>query len=189
MTRADDSPGGPMTLNRALLVSAAVGLLGLAGLTGTAAASGRHRTHRRHGARASTQTVLTSYKGPWGLQLVVTQKGQKLALFDFSKDGPGKSACYGKCQKVWYPLLDHGKIVIRGNGIRRKQLKTFKRKDGSLQIEYYGQPLYRCHADTKTGQKNGANSYQFGGSWGLMGIQGSPLQAGQYGGGKPPPGC
>lgn len=175
--------------SRALLAAAAVGLLALAGLTAAAAASGSHTKHRRHGTRASAQTVLTTYKGRWGLQLVVSQKGQKLALFDFSKDRPGKSACYGKCQKVWYPLLKHGKIVIQGKGIRKKQLKTFKRKDGSFQIEYYGQPLYRCRKDTKTGQMRGANSFQFGGSWGLIGDQGSPLQGGGYGGGKPPPGC
>jgi predicted lipoprotein with Yx(FWY)xxD motif len=79
--------------------------------------------------------------------------------------------------------------VIQSKAIRKKHLKSFKRKDGSLQIEYYGQPLYRCRKDAKTGQMNGANSYQFGGSWGLMGSQGSPLQGGSYGGGKPPPGC
>ena len=189
MSRGDDSRRRPARFRRTLLVAATGSLLGLAVLATTAVATGAHRGHRRHRTRATPKTVLTAYKGGWGIQLVVVQKGQKLALFNFSSDSPGKSACYGKCRKVWYPLIDHGQIVVKSSRIKRKQLKTFKRRDGSLQIEYYGQPLYRCHENTKTGQRDGANTYQFGGSWGLIGIQGSTLQPGNYGGGKPPPPC
>lgn len=189
MARGDDRRRGVRIVGSILLVGAGLGLLGLALLATAASATGAHRARRMHPSRTTVETRLTTYSGNWGPQLVVVQKGQKLALFDFSQDSPGKSACYGRCQKVWYPLLAHGKIVVKGSGINKRQLKTFRRKNGSRQIEYYGEPLYRCHKNTKAGQKYGANAYQFGGSWGLMGAQGSALQSGHYGGGKPVPGC
>lgn len=148
-----------------------IGATAVVGLTSAGAATHHH---------AVTKTTLAEYNGKWGHELVVEMKGQKLALYNFSKDN-GKSSCYGSCQKAWYPLLVHGKIVAaKGSGIKTKQLKTTKRTNGSLQVTYYGQPLYRYHKDTKTGQRGGANKYQFGGSWGLMGVNGSPLTSGVY---------
>jgi predicted lipoprotein with Yx(FWY)xxD motif len=171
-------------------VAVAFGVLGLAGLASTAAATRAHGVHRIHRTRGTTKTLLTSYGGKWGRQLVVEMKGQKLSLFSFSRDSAGKSACYGKCSKTWYPLIDHGHLVVaKGSHINTRKVKTFRRKNGSRQVEYYGQPLYRCHKDTKTGELSGADSYQFKGSWGLMGAQGSPLTRPGYGGGKPIPGC
>lgn len=185
MTRGDDSRRRPRIFSRALLVAASVGLLSLAALSTTATA----RATRVHDSRTTTNTVLTSYKGKRGSQLVVVQNGQKLSLYSFSKDSPNHSACNGTCAKTWYPLIKHGTLSVQGSGINKKQLKTFKRSDGSTQIEYYGQPLYRCRKNLKTGQIYGADSYQFGGSWGVMGAQGSPLPPSGYGGGKKVPGC
>ena len=188
MTRDDESPRRTRIFSRALLAAAGVSLLAAAVLAGTATAS---RAHRTRSTGKTSETHLTSYAGKWGREIVVETKGQKLSLFTFSRDKAGKSACYGKCAKVWYPLLDHGHIVVaKGSHIDTKKLKTFKRKDGSLQIEYWGRPLYRCHKDEKTGQLDGADSYQFNGSWGLMGTVGSPLtEPGYGGGGKKIPGC
>lgn len=172
-------------LARALLKAAAVGLLGLAG---TATAVTAIRARRPHRTRSTAKTVVTAYKGRWGSQLAVELKGQKLSLFEFTKDAPGKSACYGRCAKKWYPLIDRGKIVVRGRGVSRKHLATFRRRDGSLQIEYWGQPLYRCYKNKKTGQDDGMNEWEFGGSWGLVGAAGSPVPPDAYGP-PPPPNC
>jgi len=195
VTTGDDSRRRPRIFSRALLAAASVGLLGLAVVTTAATATGTHsarRGHRVDRSRASTQTVLSSYKSKpaHGTVLTVVQKGQKLSLFAFQSDSANHSACNGSCAKTWYPLIKHGTITI-GSGINKKQIKTFKRSDGSIQIEYYGQPLYRCRKNTKTGMIDGANSYQFGGSWGLMSAGGSTLTLGgsKYGGGKTPPGC
>lgn len=201
MTTGDDSRRRPRIFSRTLLAAASVGLLGLAVVTTAATATSTHaarRGHRVHRSRASTQTVLSSFKSKQahGTVLALVQKGQKLALFSFSNDTigtsktPPKSACNGTCAKTWYPLIKHGTISI-GSGINKKAIKTFKRSDGSIQVAYYGQPLYRCRKNTKTGMIDGANQYQFGGSWGLMSSGGSNLTLGgpQYGGGKTPPGC
>ena len=161
------------------VVAAIVGTMALTGLTSAAAAPP---------TRGATKTELTFYNGRWGRQLVVEIEGQKLSLYSFSKDD-GKSACYGRCQKVWYPLHSHGEIVVINDSchvssecrIDTKQLATVKRKDGSLQITYWGRPLYRYHSDTKTGEHAnvlkcpGYGTHQFGGHWGLVGVSGSDL--------------
>lgn len=188
MAGADNRRSGPAVFGQMLVVAGTVGLLGLAVLATNAAAIHSHPAHGSPQAHTAGEVVLASYKGRWGRQLVVEMNGQKLSLFVFSKDSPGKSTCYGKCSKIWYPLLDHGRIVTEGRGVRRQALKTFKRRDGSLQIEDYGQPLYRCYRNTKTGQDDGTNEYAFGGSWGLEGAAGGPVPPDAYGG-KPPPNC
>lgn len=183
MTRGDDSPRNTRIVTRGLVIGALVAALALSGIATVAIAASRPHT--------TTQTVLTSYSGKRGQQLVVEMNGQKLALYNHQgPDSPGKSTCNGACAKTWYPLIDHGKIVFtKGSGINTKQIKTFHRTDGSVQIEYYGQPLYRCRKNTKTGQIYGADSYTFGGSWGVMGTTGSPLPPAGYGGGKKVPNC
>lgn len=176
MTRADDSHRVVRTLSRVILALCFVGVLAVPAIA-TATSGQRTRRHRVNRTRTSTETVLTGYSGRFGLQLTVEQKGQKLALFLFGNDSPSHSACYRACAKTWYPLIDHGKIVVKtGSHINKRQLKTFKRKDGSEQIEYYGQPLYRCHKNTKTGQLYGAGDYEFGNAWEIMGAGGGALQ-------------
>ena len=175
MTREADSQRVARIVSRRLVIGGLVGALALAGMAATVALARSH---------SSSQTVLTSYKGRFGYEMVVEMKGQKLSLFAFGSDSPGKSTCYSQkqnggklpCDKVWYPLIDHGKIVAtNGSHINTKQLKTFKRTDGSLQLKYYGQPLYRCHRNTKTGQIYGEGDYEFGAGWLLMGTGGSAL--------------
>ncbi len=106
------------------------------------------------------QTVLGSYKGHEGWQLVVKMNGQKLSLYISLKD-KGTSTCYGRCAKRWPPLIDHGQIVVANGSchgpcyIHQDKLGTARRKGGSLQVTYHGQPLYRYRKDTKTGQVQG----------------------------------
>jgi predicted lipoprotein with Yx(FWY)xxD motif len=172
-------------VNRASAVSAlAVGFIGACAVipadSATAAIS----------ARARTRTVLTSYSGSWGRQVVVKMKGQRLSLYVFSRDH-GKSTCYGRCQKVWYPLHADGRIVVAvGSHISADEVGTVRRKNGSLQVTYYGQPLYRYYKDARTGQLHGrpgtAYTYggpsgvwiQFGGFWNPIGTIGKPLACG-----------
>lgn len=188
MTREADSQRVTRIVSRGLVIGGLVGALALAGMAATVAVA------RSHGS----QTVLTAYHGKRGYQLVVEQNGQSLTLYsdsaDASKPDPGKSKCYGSCEKVWYPLIEHGKVSVKQvsspqGKINASQLKTVKRTDGSIQVTYYGQPLYRCHKNTKTGQIYGADAYQFGGSWGVQGTDGSPLPPSGYGGGKKIPPC
>jgi predicted lipoprotein with Yx(FWY)xxD motif len=109
----------------------------------------------------STETVLSSLRGDMGEQLVVKMNGHKLSLY-ISISDHGKSTCYGRCAKMWPPLIDRGLIVVANRSchrgpcyIHQEHLGTVKRKGGSLQVTYHGRPLYRYRRDTETGQVQG----------------------------------
>lgn len=179
MTRRDDSQRLAEILIRSTLTAVLICALILVGLATATAAATRSQPK---------PTVLTSYAGKWGKQLVVQENGQKLTLYVFSRDH-GRSLCYGRCQKVWRPLIAHGRIVAASSRIDPGQIRTATRRDGVRQVTYYGYPLYRCTRNKRTGQDYGAESWQFGGSWGVMSTDGSPLPPTDYGPSKPIPGC
>lgn len=90
-------------------------------------------------------------------------------LYDFDKDkrtlySAKSSACYGACEKNWPPLLTGGEPEAKGRAMRSK-MSTLKRKDGSLQVTYYGHPLYTYTGDKKPGEANGNGVKAFGGQW------------------------
>src|SRR5436190_1548086 len=72
--------------------------------------------------------------------IVVDNKGRTLYLFE--KDKNRRSACYGLCATYWPPLLTHGKPVAR-TGVRQSLLGVTRRANGSEQVTYAGEPLYR----------------------------------------------
>lgn len=145
-----------------------VGTLALAPLSPAVATSAR---------RGTAKTVLRTYKGSAGLQLVTSQR---LTLYAFSRDN-GKSRCYGRCQKTWLPLIAHGKVVAAsGSHVQQAKLGTVRRANGQLQVTYNRQPVYQYRSDTRPGQTKGANQYQYGGDWEVMGASGSTLPPGGY---------
>ena len=87
-------------------------------------------------------------------------------LYAFSRDSKTKSACYGTCSKTWIPMWAKGKIeAASGSGVNGKKLGKIRRKSGSYQVTYYGQPLYTYTGDHKAKDINGHQKYQFKGSW------------------------
>ena len=101
-------------------------------------------------------------------------------LYGFTKDSKTKSACYGTCSKTWVPMWAKGTIVAAsGSHLNAHKLGKIKRKSGSYQVTYYGQPLYTYTGDHKSGQINGHEKYQFGGSWYAIDVNGAAA---------PPPG-
>lgn len=100
--------------------------------------------HTPRGRRIFSRSVALAAigtKGPGACSWSSSQPVRSLSLFEFTRDSAGKSTCNRKCSKTWYPLIANGNIVIRSRGIYKKQLTTFKRRDGSRQIEYWGHPL------------------------------------------------
>lgn len=168
---ANGRPGRARVVIKALGIGAVVSMIVGAslpiGLTAAVAASGASR---------SRANVLTSHKGPMGWQLVVKLGGEKLSLYSSLSDRRGKSGyqsaksrCYDRCTKTWLPLIDRGHVRVANRSCRvsacrinPKRLGTIKRKGGSLQVTYYGHPLYRYRKDTKTGQVQGqGNSHNW----------------------------
>lgn len=75
-------------------------------------------------------------------------------LYVFAKDADsGSSACSGGCLKAW-PAFYLAKVSI-GPGLDMGDFSTITRDDGSIQITYYGWPLYYYAGDVAPGDVKG----------------------------------
>ena len=74
-----------------------------------------------------------------------------VAVYTYSLDRPGVSACTGACAVTWPPLLTRGKPVIDPNvtnsPIVAQDLGFIRRPDGTEQATYKGKPLYVYSAE------------------------------------------
>jgi predicted lipoprotein with Yx(FWY)xxD motif len=109
-------------------------------------------------ARAATVQVGASDYGP------MLFDGRGYALYAFTKDAPGASACAGECAAAWPPYLADGALHA-GDGARQALLGTAERPDGALQVAYDGRPLYYYVGDREPGQVLCQNVVEFGGTW------------------------
>lgn len=96
-------------------------------------------------------------------------------VYLFEKDKGGKSACYGKCAKVWSPLTTTG-TPQPGKGLKASLLATSKRRDGMKQVTYGGHPLYYYEDDKKPGTTEGEGSKEFGAEWYVVGANGKKIE-------------
>jgi predicted lipoprotein with Yx(FWY)xxD motif len=112
---------------------------------------------------SSTATVskVTAARSPYG---TILHDGRGFALYAFSKDVPGHSACAGACAKRWPPYIVTGKLV-GGPGVGARRLGTIRRSDGSRQATFAGRPLYYYVGDRKPRQILCQNVSEFGGLW------------------------
>jgi predicted lipoprotein with Yx(FWY)xxD motif len=83
-------------------------------------------------------------------------------LYTFKNDVPnsGRSTVSGNTAATWPPLVVTGEVV-KPTGLSG-DLTLITRDDGSKQVAYRGQPLYRYSRDTAPGQTTGHN---VGGVW------------------------
>jgi predicted lipoprotein with Yx(FWY)xxD motif len=109
-------------------------------------------------------------------KVLASLHGYSLYMFQKDKRG-GKSTCYGRCARVWPPLLSSGKpVAIKGSGVNAKLLGTTKRSDGKLEVTYNGWPLYLYTPDRKPGDSNGEGANQFGAPWYLLNTAGNVVK-------------
>jgi predicted lipoprotein with Yx(FWY)xxD motif len=138
-----------------------LGLVCAAGLIGLTTASA-----------TSSKTAVGSRNTSLGRIIVAASNHH--TLYGFTKDGKSKSACYRKCSRTWVPLWAKGRVVaVKGSHVNGKELGKFRRKSGSWQVTYYGQPLYLHKCETRAGQIEGHDQYQFGGTWYAIDYNGS----------------
>jgi predicted lipoprotein with Yx(FWY)xxD motif len=100
-------------------------------------------------------------------KVLVDPEGRTLYFFDkdqHSLYSAKSSGCYGPCAENWPPLLTEGEPEAE-DGAYPTKLSTLKRKDGTLQVTYYGHPLYTYVGDKKPGEANGNDVKAFGGQW------------------------
>jgi predicted lipoprotein with Yx(FWY)xxD motif len=102
---------------------------------------------------------------------------RRFALYLFTRDRAGRSACSGACARAWPPyLLPKGRRLVAGRGTRRALLGTIRRADGTRQVTYAGHPLYYYVGDTKPGEIRCQNVVEFGGTWLVQRPDGRPVR-------------
>jgi predicted lipoprotein with Yx(FWY)xxD motif len=89
--------------------------------------------------------------------------GSNRALYAFTRDPRGRSACYGACAAAWPPYIVTGTLRAP-TGTSRSLLGTTRRRDGKRQLTYAGRPLYHYVGDP-VGQIRCQNVREFGGLW------------------------
>ena len=101
---------------------------------------------------AASFTVGTATNAKLGVVLV---DAQGRTLYHNTKENTGTIACTGACVGVW-PVLSAtaGSTPTGASGLVGK-LATIARPDGTTQVTYNGQPLYRYSGDTRAGDANG----------------------------------
>jgi predicted lipoprotein with Yx(FWY)xxD motif len=72
------------------------------------------------------------------------------SLYQLTTDPPGVSTCLAGCDTFWPPLLTTQR-PIAGPGVLAAALGTTTRPDGTLQVTYFGHPVYLFAFDLAAG--------------------------------------
>ncbi len=90
--------------------------------------------------------------------------GRGFVLYGFTRDRPGRSRCTAACAKAWPPYVVKSRPRA-GRGVAGAHLGTIRRRDGRLQVTYFGHPLYYYVGDRRPGQILCQNVTEYGGIW------------------------
>lgn len=124
-------------------------------------------------AQAAEQEKLkVSEKQPFGKYL---SNDEGRAVYLFTADSKGKSACHDACAQAWPPVTTSGKPEAQG-GVDASMLGTAKRLDGTTQVTYGGMPLYYFVKDQAPGSTMGQDIDHFGGEWYLVSPRGQKIE-------------
>ena len=167
--RARLAAGAGSAFGVALLVAACS-----TGSSGTAAAgssSPAGASSSSAAAGGSGSTVITTVSSSAGTFLA---NGSGHAVYLWSKDGNGMSACTGACTGAWPPVTTTGQVTASG-GAKSSDLGTITRSDGTKQVTYDGHPLYFFSGDSGPGMASGQGNDGFGAKWWLVSPSGSDV--------------
>lgn len=119
-------------------------------------------------------TLTVSAQGPDGAY-VTDSAGVALYYLEGDRDGSG---CTGDCLTAWPPVLMGTTQPGGAAGLQGALVSSIARPDGSRQVTFGGQPLYRYAADGGAGTTNGHGVKDQYGTWRLVSPQ-APAPAGQ----------
>jgi len=162
--------------NRSRLAIAAVTLGLLAAACGGDDSSSDTETATTTATAAPTAS--TAAAGGDAVALSTTSLGDVLTsggktLYIFTPDDGATPTCVDACATAWPPLAADG-AAVAGDGIDADDLTTVARPDGSMQVAYYGWPLYFYANDAAPGDVTGQG---VGGKWWVIGADGTPIES------------
>ncbi|MFY9651778.1 hypothetical protein [Trebonia sp.] len=167
--RARLAAGAGSAFGVALLVAACS-----TGSSGTAAAgssSPAGASSSSAAAGGSGSTVITTVSSSAGTFLA-NSSGH--AVYLWTKDSNGMSACSGACAGAWPPVTTTGTVTASGEA-KSSDLSTITRSDGTKQVTYDGHPLYFFSGDSGPGMASGQGNDGFGAKWWLVSPSGSDV--------------
>ena len=167
--RARLAAGAGSAFGVALLVAACS-----TGSSGTAAAgssSPAGASSSSAAAGGSGSTVITTVSSSAATFLA---NGSGHAVYLWTKDSSGMSACSGACAGAWPPVTTTGTVTASG-GAKSSDLGTITRSDGTKQVTYDGHPLYLFSGDSGPGMASGQGNDGFGAKWWLVSPSGSDV--------------
>ena len=129
-------------------------------VAGTAAAALSLATPAMSSSAADRATI-TVHSSKFGRILF---DGRGFALYAFTRDRAGRSACTGACARAWPPYVVKTRPKA-GTGTTASLLGTIRRGNGSRQVTYGGKPLYYYVGDREPLQVLCQNVVEFGGLW------------------------
>jgi len=95
-------------------------------------------------------------------------------LYIFQKDTQGQpSVCNEGCVSNWPPLTATA-VPAAGTGLDTEDITLIARADGTMQVAFYGWPLYYFANDAAPGDTNGQG---VGGIWWVVDGEGNPIGA------------
>lgn len=119
-------------------------------------------------AATSAKATAIAIKDLGGKQALADSAGR--ALYLFTKDTAGASACTGDCLVKW-PVLPG--TVSAGAGVDAGKIGTITRPDGGTQASYAGKPLYYFFGDKTPGDTAGQG---VNGVWFLIDATGEAIR-------------
>ena len=129
-----------------------------------------------YGSCASPSVGASNSPSPQGNVVVIGQSSGATphflgpngnALYTFDNDSGTSSACNTGCVDTWPPLTVQAGSTVQAGG-HEEDFATITREDGSLQLTYYGKPLYNYSGDTSATDINGDGLF---GRWHLAIVQ------------------
>lgn len=100
---------------------------------------------------------------------LVDASGNALYALEGNKDG---SKCDATCESAWPPVMAHGSRPNPAPGMPPGMLGALPSDDGTLQMTYDGNPLYRYSGDMGQASTAGHGVNDKWGTWHLVGTDG-----------------
>ena len=82
------------------------------------------------------------------------------SLYILTTDPPNQSTCFDACARIWPPLLTTRRPTA-DSGVFGNGLGTIRRPDDTLQVTYFGHPLYRFAFDLFPGAPSGLTNGEY----------------------------
>jgi len=164
---------------------AAALLVGACGSSGSSTPGAAATTTPTGGSAASNSPAAGGSASPSGSTVITTASssagtflatGSGRAVYLWTKDSGGMSACTAACEGMWPPVIASGTVTASGS-VKASELGTITRADGTKQVTYDGHPLYYFVGDSGPGMANGQGSDGFGAKWWLIAPTGTDVTA------------